>query len=144
MAGLVPAIHALPVARKTWMPGTRPGMTEEPIQRNRKNALRARAADANGCTEHRSARRGIDVEPGANWMQPLAHAGKSDAVRLGLSPDRGRNAAGCRHSASRVLDRQHDIPAVRRGSPRKPNSRHGAAGMARYVRQRLLHHAKEY
>jgi hypothetical protein len=27
MAGLVPAIHALFVARKTWMPGTRPGMT---------------------------------------------------------------------------------------------------------------------
>src|ERR1700676_4811944 len=29
MAGLVPAIHALLVARKTWMPGTRPGMTAE-------------------------------------------------------------------------------------------------------------------
>ena len=29
MAGLVPAIHVLPFARrKTWMPGTRPGMTE--------------------------------------------------------------------------------------------------------------------
>jgi len=27
MAGLVPAIHVLLVARKTWMPGTRPGMT---------------------------------------------------------------------------------------------------------------------
>jgi hypothetical protein len=29
MAGLVPAIHALLVVvqRKTWMPGTRPGMT---------------------------------------------------------------------------------------------------------------------
>jgi hypothetical protein len=28
MAGLVPAIHALLVDRaKTWMPGTRPGMT---------------------------------------------------------------------------------------------------------------------
>jgi len=27
MAGLVPAIHALLAARKTWMPGTRPGMT---------------------------------------------------------------------------------------------------------------------
>jgi len=26
MAGLVPAIHVL-VARKTWMPGTKPGMT---------------------------------------------------------------------------------------------------------------------
>jgi hypothetical protein len=26
MAGLVPAIHAFVVA-KTWMPGTRPGMT---------------------------------------------------------------------------------------------------------------------
>jgi len=26
MAGLVPAIHAL-LAAKTWMPGTRPGMT---------------------------------------------------------------------------------------------------------------------
>jgi hypothetical protein len=27
MAGLVPAIHVLLVAAKTWMPGTRPGMT---------------------------------------------------------------------------------------------------------------------
>ena len=29
MAGLVPAIHALHIVhlRKTWMPGTRPGMT---------------------------------------------------------------------------------------------------------------------
>src|SRR5262249_43019872 len=29
MAGLVPAIHALFATRKTWMPGTRPGMTAE-------------------------------------------------------------------------------------------------------------------
>jgi hypothetical protein len=30
MAGLVPAIHVFPEdeARKTWMPGTRPGMTK--------------------------------------------------------------------------------------------------------------------
>jgi hypothetical protein len=27
MAGLVPAIHVFGVGRKTWMPGTRPGMT---------------------------------------------------------------------------------------------------------------------
>jgi len=27
MAGLVPAIHVLAHTRKTWMPGTRPGMT---------------------------------------------------------------------------------------------------------------------
>jgi hypothetical protein len=33
MAGLIPAIHVFVAARKTWMPGTRPGMTEErPIQ----------------------------------------------------------------------------------------------------------------
>jgi hypothetical protein len=36
MAGLVPAIHAFLAERKTWMPGTRPGMTEKRIQRNRK------------------------------------------------------------------------------------------------------------
>src|SRR5216684_7690396 len=29
MAGLVPAIHALLAQGKTWMPGTRPGMTEK-------------------------------------------------------------------------------------------------------------------
>jgi hypothetical protein len=29
MAGLVPAIHALLAEAKTWMPGTRPGMTEK-------------------------------------------------------------------------------------------------------------------
>ena len=28
MAGLVPAIHALDGQDKTWMPGTRPGMTK--------------------------------------------------------------------------------------------------------------------
>jgi len=28
MAGLVPANHVLAQARKTWMPGTRPGTTE--------------------------------------------------------------------------------------------------------------------
>jgi hypothetical protein len=27
MAGLVPAIHVLLQQKKTWMPGTRPGMT---------------------------------------------------------------------------------------------------------------------
>jgi hypothetical protein len=29
MAGLVPDIHVLGARRKAWMPGTRPGMTEE-------------------------------------------------------------------------------------------------------------------
>jgi len=28
MAGLVPAIHVFCMQIKTWMPGTRPGMTE--------------------------------------------------------------------------------------------------------------------
>jgi hypothetical protein len=28
MAGLVPAIHVFAARRKTWMPGTRPGMTK--------------------------------------------------------------------------------------------------------------------
>src|SRR5207253_524891 len=40
MAGLVPAIHAL---RKTWMPGTRPGMTTKQQQRKlgpRRKAVR--------------------------------------------------------------------------------------------------------
>jgi hypothetical protein len=33
MAGLVPAIHVLSSThvRKTWMPGTRPGMTNERV-----------------------------------------------------------------------------------------------------------------
>ena len=29
MAGLVPAIHVLGSVQKAWIPGTRPGMTEE-------------------------------------------------------------------------------------------------------------------
>jgi hypothetical protein len=29
MAGLVPAIHVFLAEGKTWMPGTRPGMTDE-------------------------------------------------------------------------------------------------------------------
>jgi hypothetical protein len=33
MAGLGPAIHDLLADRKTWMPGTRPGMTEERLVR---------------------------------------------------------------------------------------------------------------
>jgi hypothetical protein len=33
MAGLVPAIHALLVASKTWMPGPRPGMTAGRLHR---------------------------------------------------------------------------------------------------------------
>jgi hypothetical protein len=33
MAGLVPAIHVfLPETLKTWMPGTRPGMTRREAQ----------------------------------------------------------------------------------------------------------------
>jgi hypothetical protein len=34
MAGLVPAIHVFDLADavKTWMPGTRPGMTERVVQ----------------------------------------------------------------------------------------------------------------
>jgi hypothetical protein len=28
MAGLDPAIHVFAAVRKTWMPGTRPGMTK--------------------------------------------------------------------------------------------------------------------
>jgi hypothetical protein len=31
MAGLVPAIHVLATRRKTWMPGTSPGMTKERV-----------------------------------------------------------------------------------------------------------------
>jgi hypothetical protein len=33
MAGLVPAIHVFlaTTVRKTWMPGTRPGMTEQMV-----------------------------------------------------------------------------------------------------------------
>jgi len=34
MAGLVPAIHALLAEEKTWMPGTRPGMTAEKLRQN--------------------------------------------------------------------------------------------------------------
>jgi len=41
MAGLVPAIHVLVAARKTWMPGTRPGMTNERTDsRYSKNGLK--------------------------------------------------------------------------------------------------------
>jgi hypothetical protein len=39
MAGLVPAIHALFVEAKTWMPGTRPGMTEKWLRKLNRNPL---------------------------------------------------------------------------------------------------------
>jgi hypothetical protein len=32
MAGLVPAIHVFLTAAKTWMPGTRPGMTTSEVR----------------------------------------------------------------------------------------------------------------
>jgi hypothetical protein len=32
MAGLVPAIHVLLGKRKTWMPGMKPGMTNETLR----------------------------------------------------------------------------------------------------------------
>jgi hypothetical protein len=36
MAGLVPAIHVFSFvkSRKTWMPGTRPGMTKKEVMPN--------------------------------------------------------------------------------------------------------------
>jgi hypothetical protein len=34
MAGLVPAIHVLPAAQKTWMRGTSPRMTVERLERD--------------------------------------------------------------------------------------------------------------
>jgi hypothetical protein len=34
MAGLVPAIHALPAAQKTWMRGMSPRMTVERLERD--------------------------------------------------------------------------------------------------------------
>jgi hypothetical protein len=36
MAGLVPAIHVLPAAQKTWMRGTSPRMTVERLSANGK------------------------------------------------------------------------------------------------------------
>ena len=40
MAGLVPAIHVLLDAqRKTWMPGTRPGMTAERLERSKRETV---------------------------------------------------------------------------------------------------------
>jgi hypothetical protein len=38
MAGLVPAIHVF-LGTKTWMPGTRPGMTKEDIERFKWDSL---------------------------------------------------------------------------------------------------------
>jgi predicted RNase H-like HicB family nuclease len=43
MAGLVPAIHVLHT-RKTWMPGTRPGMT---VERSMRYAIVIEKADGN-------------------------------------------------------------------------------------------------
>jgi hypothetical protein len=39
MAGLVPAIHDLLADRKTWMPGTRPGMTEGRLVPTKRNVI---------------------------------------------------------------------------------------------------------
>src|ERR1700759_897012 len=39
MAGLDPAIHVLETQRKTWMPGTRPGMTMLKVDRNATRSL---------------------------------------------------------------------------------------------------------
>jgi hypothetical protein len=44
MAGLVPAIHVSKCAQesKTWMPGTRPGMTERMLEDLRRHGLQDR------------------------------------------------------------------------------------------------------
>src|SRR5690348_16667372 len=54
MAGLVPAIHVFVAPSKTWMPGTRPGMTEKlrlPVPRQRPHHA-----------EHAVAERGVIVD----------------------------------------------------------------------------------
>ena len=47
MAGLVPAIHGFLAAAQTWMPGTRPGMTEHTWVKSSGN--RFRQPDAGRC-----------------------------------------------------------------------------------------------
>jgi hypothetical protein len=44
MAGLVPAIHVFLGFKGTWMPGTRPGMTEEKYQPSSARQLRSSTA----------------------------------------------------------------------------------------------------
>jgi hypothetical protein len=39
MAGLVPAIHVLLKCRETWMPGTRPGMTNGEVRHYTRNIM---------------------------------------------------------------------------------------------------------
>jgi len=46
MAGLVPAIHALLAARKTWMPGIKPGMTNVRVGPLPESPVTARPIDS--------------------------------------------------------------------------------------------------
>jgi len=98
MAGLVPAIHVLAVSeeRKTWMPGSSPGMTGVLVSRPTNTASRSRRACRASFERKRSApdRQRAQGRPGARCTRGLAckkhrecaheHTGSAEAVRPSL------------------------------------------------------------
>src|SRR5450756_2592003 len=71
MAGLVPSIHVFDIVEKfkTWMPGTRPGMTGKGMSRPRKVHVKSFGCQMNVYDSHRMA-------------DTLAPAGYSETARI--------------------------------------------------------------
>ena len=80
MAGLVPAIHALAPASKTWMRGTSPRMTAEPIERNLALAPRREA---------------VTMDPSSSGSGGSSGAG--GGCRSAASVIRDGKGGGCKH-----------------------------------------------
>src|ERR1043165_7395548 len=71
MAGLVPAIHVFREASKTWMPGTRPGMTQIwPTHQNGNNGLAVADVGA------------LDLVPGGKIVRPRDRAARHHAAEV--------------------------------------------------------------
>src|SRR5436190_3124540 len=102
MAGLVPAIHVLLTAPKTWMPATSAGMTEERL---------APITPVSGAARDRPAEaRRLDPGRRVGRIHPLVHQGANSGYR---AHDR-EEGMGAVHRLDRDPDaRHHERPARR-------------------------------
>src|SRR5262245_31557561 len=116
MAGLVPAIHDLLEERKTWMPGTRPGMTSQqmppgllPAQLHlARPAVLARPFEASVIQFARGVTGEISVfERAARHCAHVGAAGRYDGVDVAVADD-----AADRHG--RDVELVADLVAERR------------------------------
>src|ERR1051325_9005057 len=115
MAWLVPAIHVLPAApqMKSWMPGTRPGMTEE-------------------CNGPRTARRNRPQR--SPILLDAVH--REPRLQEGAAPDRAREGHALLHDGRPQADRRHGGPVVLQCRPQSRADRQGHPGAGGRARLR--------